>query len=215
MRLPFWLKLAWTVWVLVWAPVYLRYYGAQNFLYFCDLGNILLVLALWTESALIFSWQATGLLVFQTLFVLDLAGAVITGRHWLGGTEYMFNAGVPLFVRLLSLFHVLMPPLLLWAIWKLGYDSRGWKLQTLTTWVIVPINYFWRPEHDVNFARGLFFREQHWVPGWLYVTAYLILVPLLVYFPTHLVLSRYKMGAKEIPSPQSRDGEARGRRPDC
>jgi hypothetical protein len=149
------------------------------------------VLGLWTESALIFSWQATGLLVFQTLFVLDLAGAVITGRHWLGGTEYMFNTGVPLFVRLLSLFHVLMPPLLLWAIWKLGYDSRGWKLQTLTTWVIVPINYFWRPEHDVNFARGLFFREQHWVPGWLYVTAYLVLVPLLVYFPTHILLSRW------------------------
>jgi len=29
---------------------------------------------LWLESALIFSWQACGLLLFQTLFTIDLAG---------------------------------------------------------------------------------------------------------------------------------------------
>jgi hypothetical protein len=77
---------------------------------------------------------------------------------------------------------------LLWAIWRLGYDRRGWKYQTLTAWVVVPINYFWRPEHDVNWARGPLFREQHVVPGWLYLLAYLIVVPLLVYWPTHLAL---------------------------
>jgi hypothetical protein len=35
------------------------------------------------------------------------------------------------------------PPLLLWAIWRLGYDRRGWLYQTLTAWVVVPVNYFW------------------------------------------------------------------------
>jgi hypothetical protein len=189
MRVPLWLKIGWTIWVMIWAPVYLKHYGAQNFLYFCDLGNVLVTVGLWAESALIFSWQATGLLLFQTLYVLDLAGALVSGRHWLGGTEFMFDQGVPLLVRLLSLFHVVMPPLLLWAICKLGYDTRGWKLQTLTTCVVVPINYFWRPQYDVNFARGLFFSEQHRVPGLLYLAAYLIMVPLLVYFPTHLFLA--------------------------
>ena len=189
MRIPAWLKIGWTTWVIVWAPVYLKHYGAQNFLYFCDLGNLLIAIGLWTESALIFSWQAAGLLFFQTLYTLDLLGALVSHRHFLGGTEFMFDRNVPLFVRLLSLFHVVVPPLLLWAIWRLGYDSRGWKLQTLTTWLVVPINYFWRPQYDVNFARGLFFREQHRVPGPVYLAAYLILVPLLVYFPTHLLLA--------------------------
>ena len=189
MRVPLWLKILWTVWVIVWAPIYWKHYGAQNFLYFCDLANFFVALGLWTESALIFSWQATGVLLFQTLYILDLAGALVTGRHWLGGTEYMFDHAVPLFVRLLSLFHIVMPPLLLWAVWKLGYDPRGWKLQTLTTWVVVPLNYFWRPQSDVNFARGLFFREQRWVPGLVYLLAYLILVPILVYLPTHRLLS--------------------------
>ncbi len=188
MRLPLWIKVGWTLWVLVWAPFYWKQYGAQNFLYVCDLGNFFIAIALWTESALLFSWQATGLLLFQILYTVDLIGALLSGKHIIGGTEYMFDPTVPLFIRLLSLFHVVTPPLLLWAIRRLGYDERGWTYQTLTTWVVVPINYFWRPEHDVNWARGLFYRQQHVVPGPVYLLAYLIVVPLLVYYPTHLML---------------------------
>jgi hypothetical protein len=161
MRLPRWLKLVWTLWVVAWAPLYWKHYGAQNFFYFCDLGNLLIAVALWLESPLIFSWQATGLLLFQSLYTIDLLGAVLSNRHLIGGTEYMFDSGLPLYLRLLSLFHVVTPPLLLWAVWRLGYDRRGWKYQTLTTWAVVPINYFWRPQYDINWARGPFFREQH------------------------------------------------------
>jgi len=188
MRLPLWLRIAWTAWVLAWAPLYWRQYGAQNFLYFCDLGNILIALGLWLESPLLFSWQACGLLLFQTLFIVDLGGALLSGRHFIGGTEYMFDPHLSLFMRMLSLFHVVTPPVLLWGIWRLGYDNRGWKLQSLTTWVVVPINYFWRPQYDVNWARGLSFHEQHVVPGLVYLAAYLVLVPVLVYWPTHLLL---------------------------
>jgi hypothetical protein len=188
MRVPLWLKIGWTVWVAVWLPVYWRQYGAQNFLYFCDFGNLFICVALWLESRLIFSWQATGLLLFQILYVIDLIGALLGGTHVIGGTEYMFDPHLPLFVRLLSLFHVVTPPLLLWGIWKLGYDERGWKLQTLVTWIVVPINYFWRPQADVNWARGLFYHEQHVMPGLLYLFGYLVVVPLSVYWPTHLLL---------------------------
>src|SRR5258706_52999 len=61
-RIPLWLKIAWTAWVLVWAPVYWKQYGPQNFLYFCDLGNFLIAMGLWLESRLIISWQALGML---------------------------------------------------------------------------------------------------------------------------------------------------------
>jgi hypothetical protein len=189
MRIPLWLKLFWTAWVIVWAPVYWRQYGLQNFLFFCDLGNLFIAAGLWLESPLIFSWQASGLLLFQSLFAVDLAAAFATGRHPLGGTEYVFDPRIPAWIRALSLFHVVVPPLLLWAIWRLGYDPRGWKYQTLTAWVVVPINYSWRPQYDVNWARGPFFREQHAIPGALYLLAYLIIVPAAVYFPTHLFLA--------------------------
>lgn len=188
MRVPLWLKMLWTVWLIVWAPLYWKQYGLQNFLFFCDIGNILIGLALWLESPLIFSWQACGLLLFQTLYAVDLGAALVTGHHLIGGTEYMFDSGIPLPVRLVSLFHVVTPLLLLWAIWRLGYDRRGWKLQTLTTCVVIPLNYFWRPGYDVNWARGPFFREQHVMPGLLYLLGYLVLVPLFIYYPTHLFL---------------------------
>jgi hypothetical protein len=191
MRIPLWLKLLWTACVILWIPLYYRQYGPQNFLYFCDLGNLFITAALWLESPLIFSWQATGLLLFQTLFTIDLACALLSGRHPIGGTEFMFDPHIPLPIRLLSLFHVVTPPLLLWAIRHLGYDPRGWKYQTLTTWIVVPTNYFWRPEYDVNWTRGPFFHEQHVGPGPVYLLAYLLALPAFVYFPTHLLLSRW------------------------
>lgn len=189
MRIPAWLKCLWTAWLLLWAPVYWRQYGAQNFLFFCDLGNILIGIALWLESPLIFSWQACGLLLFQILFDLDLLGAALAGKHFIGGSEYVFDPHIRLWIRMFALFHVVAPALLLWGIWRLGYDRRGWKLQTLTAWVVIPVNYFWRPEADVNWARGPFFREQHVVPGTVYLLIYLAAVPVLVYYPTHKFLS--------------------------
>jgi len=189
MRVPLWLKIGWTLWLIVWAPLYWRQYGAQNFLFFCDIGNVLIGLGLWLESPLIVSWMACGLLLFQTLYTIDLAGALLMGGHFAGGTDYMFDPHLSLLIRLLSLFHVVTPPLLLWAIWRLGYDRRGWMLQTLQTWVVVTTNYFWRPEQDVNWARGPFFHEQHAMPGTVYLLGYLLVVPLCVYFPTHVFLS--------------------------
>jgi hypothetical protein len=188
-RIPLWLKVAWTIWLLVWAPIYWRQYGVQNFLYFCDVGNFLIAIGLWTESRLILSWQAVGLLVFQTLYAIDLIAAALFGHHIIGGTEYMFDPKVSLFVRLLGLYHLVVPPLLLWTVRRLGYDTQAFKWQTLTVWILVPINCFWRPQYNVNWARGLG-HEQHTVAGWLYLAAYLILVPLVVYWPTHAILRR-------------------------
>ena len=199
MRVPLWLKIGWTVWLLVWAPVFWKHYGAQNFLYFCDVGNLLIGMALWLESPLLFSWAATGLLLFQTLYVVDLALALLGGVHLTGGTEYMFDASLPVWLRLLSLFHVVTPPLLLWGIRRLGYDSRGWRLATLTTWIVAPINYFWRPEFDVNWARGPHGHDQQVVTGWIYLLAYLIVIPLLVYWPAHLLLRRWAQTFNSIP----------------
>jgi hypothetical protein len=101
----------------------------------------------------------------------------------------MFDPHLSLAIRLLSLFHIVTPPLLLWAVCRLGYDARGLKLQTLLCWIVVPVNYYWHPDQDVNWARGLFFHQQHSIPGPLYLLLYLLLVPSCVYLPTHLFLA--------------------------
>ena len=201
--IPLWLKLVWTAFVVVWAPLYLKQYGAQNFLYYCDLGNLLILLGLWLENSLIVSWQAVGLLVFQTLYAVDLLGALLVKHHAFGGTEYMFDPAIPLLVRMLGLYHLIVPPLLLWAVRRLGYDRRAWKCQVVLMAFVVPVNFFWRPTYNVNFARGIG-HEQHLMPGWLYLIGYLIVVPVVVYWPSHIVLKRLyqpkgTVGASSVP----------------
>jgi hypothetical protein len=184
------LKILWTAWLLVWVPVYWRQYGAQNFLFFCDIGNVLIAIALWSENRLILSWQAVSLLVFQSLYAVDLIGAFVSGHHFVGGTEYMFDPHISLLVRLLGLYHLVVPPLLLWAVRRLGCDPGAWKWATLELWIVLPINYFWRAQFNVNWARGLG-HEQHVMPSWLYLVGYLIVVPLVIYWPTQFALRRW------------------------
>lgn len=206
-RIPLAVKLCWSWLVLVWAGVYWHQYGLQNFLYFCDLGNLLLALGLWLESRFILSWQAVGLLAFQILYDIDLVAAFIFGHHATGGTEYMFDHAIPLFVRALGLYHFVVPVLLLWALRRVGYDSRAWKWQMVVMAVVVPVNFFWHPEDNVNFARGIG-HEQHLVPSWLYLIAYLMVVPLVVYWPTHKVLERLyqpNLGSGHLPAHDSQN----------
>lgn len=65
-----------------------------------------------------------SLLLVQVLYTVDLAGRLLLGFHPIGGSEYMFDPTIPLGIRLLSLFHVVTPPLLAWALAQLGYDGR-------------------------------------------------------------------------------------------
>jgi hypothetical protein len=121
---------------------------------------------------------------------LDLIGALLFGKHLIGGTEYMFDPAIPIPVRLLGLYHLVVPVLLLWAVRRLGYDQNALKYQIFTTCLVVPINYFWRPGYNVNFARGIG-HEQHLMPGWLYLLGYLVAVAVVVYWPTGRALARW------------------------
>ncbi len=196
-HIPLWLKMTWTAFALIWAPLYWRQYGPQNFLFYCDLGNLLIMAGLWLESRLIISWQAVGLLVFQTLYAVDLLGAFVVAHHPFGGTEYMFDPTIPVFIRALGLYHIVVPVLLVWAVRRLGYDPSAWKWQTLLMALVVPINFFWHPEANVNFSRGIG-HEQHLMPSWLYLIGYLIVAPALVYWPTHLALQHWAGKARQM-----------------
>jgi hypothetical protein len=107
----------------------------------------------------------------------------------------MFDPKISLFVRLLGLYHLVVPPLLLWAVRRVGYDPEALRWQTFTTWTLLLINFNWKPEYNVNWVRGLG-HEQHMVPPWLYLAVYLIVVPVVVYWPTHLALKKWAARAR-------------------
>ena len=88
---PLWLKLAYTAFMAVMIPYYWAAYGPANFLYFCDVAMIVTLVALWTESRFLTSLQGVGILLPQTLWVVDFALRGVAGRSLLGLADYMYD----------------------------------------------------------------------------------------------------------------------------
>jgi hypothetical protein len=115
-KLPLWIRWAVLVWLAIWIPAYWRTWGAANFLHLCDIAVILTCVGVLTNSALLISSQAVSSLLVDAAWALDAGWRLFRGRGLLGGAEYLFDAHYPLWVRMLSLFHIAMPVLLLWAL---------------------------------------------------------------------------------------------------
>lgn len=196
-RIPLWLKLTYTAWLAVWIPAVWRNSGLENFFWLCDVANILVGVALWIESPLLLSAQAVGVLLVQVFWTVDYLGALLTGHHPIGGTEYMFNAAEPLWMRSLSLFHMALPPLLVWGVRRLGYDRRGFWLQTALTCFLLPATLLLTdPARNLNWVWDPFGIEQRWLQAEHYVLGLMLLYPLLLYLPAHLLLSLWTRRAR-------------------
>jgi hypothetical protein len=192
-RLPLWLKIVWTAWVVVWIPLYWKQYTVTTFLWFCDLANFVILAALWKESPLLFSWQAVSVLVFQIVYMVDVAGRVLLGRHLIGGTEWIFDdPSIPPHIKFLSVtMHISAPPLLLWALRRLGYDRRAFYCQAATACVVLPICWFVAdPKDNLNWVWKPFNKPQTWMSPGLYLLVCIVGYTALVFLPTHLVLAR-------------------------
>lgn len=188
--MPRWLVVAYTAWMAVWVPTIWIHDGVGNFLWLCDVANFVVLIALWRGSALLFSSQAVGLAIIQTVWMVDFFGRLLFGVHPIGGTQYMFEAAKPLWLRSMSLFHVWMPLLLLWALLRLGYDRRALRLQTAITWLVLPLSLLADPARNLNWLHEPFGVPQIWLPTAAWLLLSLALYPLLLYLPVHLLLRR-------------------------
>lgn len=177
------------VWLVVWVPLYWRHYGPAVFLNLCDIAVVLTVAGLWLGSARLLSMQALSSLVVDGAWVLDLAIRALSGRHVIGGTEYMWDPRYPVWLRMLSLFHVWLPVTLVWAVRRLGYDRRALRLQTALAAVVVVASRAIGPEANTNFAFRDPFLDRAWGP-WPVHVAVIVFGLFVVYGATHLVLER-------------------------
>src|SRR6266540_4096403 len=124
-RISAWLKIAYSAFVAAIVPVYVRQYGWRNFLWFSDVALLATVPALWLERPLLASMQAVSVAVPETGWTVHLAAHQLFGVRLFGLADYMFDRKIPRPVRALSLFHLWLPPLLLWTVRRLGYDRRA------------------------------------------------------------------------------------------
>lgn len=189
--IPISLKIAYTLFVCLLVPIYWRQYGLVNFLWFSDIALLVLVPALWLESPLLISMMALAVLLPELVWNVDYFFRLATGGSLIGLTSYMFDATIPPFIRGLSLFHVALPVLLIWLLSRLGYDGRALLWQTLVAAAVLPLSYFLsNPRENVNWVYGLGEQPQTKVPAPLFVLFLMLLFPVGVYLPTHLLLDR-------------------------
>jgi len=199
-RLPLWLKLAYTAFMAVLVPVYWRNYGPTNFLYFCDVALMITLVGIWIESPLLVSMCAVGILASQALWVVDFLSNLV-GLPLTGMTDYMFAADHSLFLRGLSLFHGWLPFLLVYLVWRLGYDRRGFPAWTALAWVLVLICFFFMPPPrpdpgltpvNINYVWGMSdTAAQQLMPPAAWVAGLIVLLPALLYAPVHVLLRRF------------------------
>lgn len=189
-------KVLFTLFMAVLVPFYWAQYGPLNFLYFCDLALFLALAALWLKSSLLASMAAVAITLPQAFWVADFLLRLCTGMHIPGeSTAYMFDPEKPLFVRALSSFHGWLPFLLLWLVWRFGYDRRALPAMTVFCWLILILSYALVPSNDPTRAGNV-----NKVFGWgdadtappmaplLWLGVLMLGFPVLVYVPTHFVL---------------------------
>ncbi len=188
--LPLWLKLAQTAVTAVVAPVNWRAYGARNFLWFSDVALLMLVAAVWAESAALVSAAAVGVAALELLWDADwLCGLARGGRAPLGLAGYMFDARIPRSVRAVSLFHLWLQAALLLSLRRLGYDDRGLGIQIAVCWLVLPAAAaLATPEENINWALGPGGRPPAGLSERGYLALEMAALPLLIYLPSHFVL---------------------------
>ncbi|UXI69411.1 hypothetical protein [Tahibacter amnicola] len=210
-RVPLPLKLAFTAFMMVMVPFYWKAYGPTNFLYFCDVAMFLTLAAVWTESPLLASLPAVGLIIPQIVWCVDFL-ATLVGAPLLGMTAYMFNPSIPLFARGLSSFHAWLPFVLLFLVARLGYDRRALFGWTAIAWVLMAIARLLLPAPppdpanpnapvNVNYVYGFSDQAaQNFMPDWAWLTVLYVGLPLLVFLPTHLLLNRWRGTRAPVPA---------------
>lgn len=200
-RLPLALKLGYTAFMAVLVPVYWTSYGPTNFLYFCDMALILTLAGVWMESPLLVSMPTVGILAPQILWAFDFALGVF-GVRLTGLTDYMFNPASPLLLRGLSLFHGWLPFVLVYLVWRLGYDRRALFAWTALAWALMLISFFFLPGPtpdagltpvNVDYVFGLSdSAPQNWMPAWAWLALMMAALPAVLFAPVHMAMARWR-----------------------
>lgn len=187
MPVPRWIRLGWPAFVALWVPIYWIHYGPANFLWFCDTANFILAYAMFRPSRRLFSAQAVGVLIIQLVWCVDYFGALLVGSHPIGGTEYMFDASYPAALRALSLFHVVVPVLLVWVLARFGYDRRAWRLEAPVLLASIVPSFFIGAELNLNWVWKPFGFDPGLPPA-LWVPIVVIGYPIVILGVSHWVL---------------------------
>src|SRR5918994_3701600 len=181
---PPWATLPYTLLAIVIVPVYWVEYGLGNFLWFSDIALFTVLVSLWTGNRLLYSMMAVGVLPLELVWTTD----ILALGQMIGLAAYMFDEQYPLWLRALSMFHVPLLLIIVWMLVRQGYDARAYRYQTLLAWLVLPLTWWLTdPQENINWVHGFGPEAAETLPRMLYLLLYMVLLPILVFLPTHLL----------------------------
>jgi len=135
--------------------------------------------------------KALAVVFLELVWNVDFFVRLASGNSLIGLSAYMFDPKIPLFIRGFSCFHILLPIVLIWTLYRLGYDRRAWLWQILATAVVLPLSYlFSNPRENVNWVYGFGEKPQIIMPGPLFVIVLMVAFPIVIYLPMHFLFGR-------------------------
>ena len=186
---PLWLKVAWTVMVLVIILIYWRHKGPANFLWFSDLAMFALVAGLWLESSYVVSLAACLVLVPEVLWSVSFFSRLLRLPRVIGLADYMFDQETPLWLRAVSLFHLPLLAVIVWGPWRLGYDISVFPAVVLLTWIVLLLTrWLTKPVPNINHVYRLPLAAGANLSPIQHMALMMIAVPLALQLPGHLLL---------------------------
>jgi hypothetical protein len=198
-RLPFGLKVGYSVFLAILVPIWWVQFGPQNFLWFSDIALLVMLAALWLESRLLGSMMALAALLPELGWNVDFLIWLFKGSSLIGLAGYLEDPDSPAYAKGLSIgFHIILPWLILWTVHRLGYDRRALAAQTLAAWVILPVTRIVStPEENINWVYGPTDSPiQGWMPPGAWLGLEMIFFPIIIYAPLHLALRRWRGEAR-------------------
>ena len=169
--IPLWFKLSYLVFVVALVPAYTLEHGLVNFLWFSNVALLGGLLAAWMESRRLASMMAVAVALLEMGWIFDfLLSLALGGPTPLGIVDYMYDPDIARHVRLLSLYHLLLPFVLFWMVWRLGYDREAWEVWVFVGCAILLLS-FWlsTPERNINWGWGPGGQAQEWTSPYVWL----------------------------------------------
>ena len=182
---PIWppLKIAYTAFIAVVAATYWHAYGPYHLLWLCDVAMLMMAAAVWLESRLLASMVCVGFLPTELLWTVDFVIQPVVPGNGMSIADYMYSTGLPLVLRVLSGFHVVLLGMMVVTLARWGYDRRALMRQLPVSWVLFVVTWLTtRPERNINWVYGWGDSPQNVASEWAY-----FLFALAVVTATHVL----------------------------
>jgi hypothetical protein len=172
-------------------PTYTYHYGLLNFLWFSDIALFMILLALWLNSSLLMGMSLVLTFFMEACWSIDFFYQFITGNTLLDIASYMFDPSLAIYLRVLSLFHLLLPVIPIIYLRNWGYHSKTLPYTIALFWFTILVSYLLTPIHlNINWVHYPSIYNWQEISQATWLCMLLVLYPLLIMLPKDYIFRK-------------------------